>query len=107
MRRALPLVLGMVAMGAALAGLGGSPGFAQPTPPIMPKIEEPALQPNVEMPPPATWPAEVPNRPLTAQEAADIALQLQPALAQAQARILNAQGVEQQARLAFPLAAGT
>jgi outer membrane protein len=70
--------------------------FAQPTPPVMPKILELPLPPAVELPPPPTRPSDVPNRPLTADEAVALALHHQPAIAAAQAGVAGAQGRVQQ-----------
>ncbi len=64
---------------------------------------------NTPVPPPVTLPSPpaptpgVPNRPLTADEAASISLRLQPNITAARGNILSAQGVTQQARSAlFP-----
>ena len=83
-----------------------SPGdLSQPTPPIVPPT------PPVVVPPPVTLPAPptgeeisveaLPNEPLTADEAARIALRLQPDVAVASADLLAAQGRQQQARSAL------
>jgi outer membrane protein len=69
------------------------------TPPVMPKIQEAPLPPPVQLPPPPeALPADAPNRPLTADEAAQIALAHQPNVVIAQANILAAQGRNQQTR---------
>jgi hypothetical protein len=44
--------------------------FAQPTAPMQPKIEETPLPPPVTLTPPPYIPPDVPNQPLTADEAA-------------------------------------
>src|SRR5262249_52821333 len=53
------------------------------------------------LPPGTTLPPDIPNRPLTAAEAARIALAHQPSLTVAQANILAAKGVTQQTRPAL------
>ena len=68
------------------------------TPPIAPKTQETPLPPPVTLPPPPSVPPDVPNRPLTAEEAARIALFHQPNITVAQAGVLSAQGITQQAR---------
>jgi outer membrane protein len=73
-------------------------GAQQQTPPIMPKIQETPLPPPVVLPAPGALPADVPNRPLTADEAARIALRHQPNVTAARAGVAAAQGVTQQAR---------
>lgn len=74
-----------------------TPLLAQQTPPIMPKVQETPLPPPVELTPPASVPPDVPNRPLTADEAADIALHHQPQVTVAQAGVNSAKGVVQEA----------
>src|SRR5437660_1021830 len=71
---------------------------AQQTPPIEPKIQRAPLPPFVEIPSPTTLPSDVPNRPLTADEAARIALRHQPNVTAARAGIEAAKGRTQQAR---------
>ncbi|HZT40765.1 MAG TPA: TolC family protein [Chthonomonadaceae bacterium] len=73
-------------------------GAQTATPPIAPKIQEPPLPPPVTLPAPPTVPSDVPNRPLTADEAAQIALYHQPSVTNAVAGITAAQGVTQQVR---------
>ncbi|MHB9134274.1 MAG: TolC family protein [Armatimonadota bacterium] len=80
-----------------ICGLGMLPGLAQQTPPIMPNIQETPLPPAVELPAPATLPADVPNTPLTAEEAARIALHHQPSITVATAGLAAAQARQQQA----------
>lgn len=72
-------------------------GLAQQTPPVMPKVVEAPLPPPVTLPAPANVPADVPNRPLTADEAARIALRHQPNVKVAQAGVTAAQGRHVQA----------
>ncbi|MDQ3813325.1 MAG: TolC family protein [Armatimonadota bacterium] len=69
----------------------------EPTPPIAPKTQAIPLPPAVELPPPPT-PSEIPSAPLTADEAARIALRLQPDVTVAGAGITAAQGRTQQTR---------
>ncbi|MHB9023299.1 MAG: TolC family protein [Armatimonadota bacterium] len=89
----------LVALAFALSLFGSLPQVqAQVTPPIMPKVTETPLPPAVELPAPPSVPAEVPNRPLTAEEAARIALHFQPSVSIARAGITAAQGRQQQAR---------
>ncbi len=71
---------------------------AQQTPPIAPHITETPLPPPVELPPPPALPTDVPNRPLTADEAVQIALRHQPSVTVADAGIAAAQGRTRQAR---------
>src|SRR5215468_9385105 len=74
------------------------PGFAQQTPPIAPKLQQTPLPPAVVLPGPEQMPADVPNRPLTADEAARIALRNQPNIVSARAGITTAQGRSDQAK---------
>ena len=69
----------------------------QPTPPIAPKTQDIPLPPAVELPAPPT-PSATPEQPLTADEAARIALRLQPDVTVADAGITAAAGRTQQAR---------
>src|SRR5438067_3502750 len=71
---------------------------AQQTPPIAPRIQATPLPPPVELPPPPTLPPDVPNRPLTADEAALIALRNQPNVIVARTGVTAAQGRTQQVR---------
>jgi outer membrane protein len=84
----------------AAGTLAAAPLFAQETrtPPIQPTIRETPLPPPVELPAPPSIPADVPNRPLTAQEAAEIALRHQSAIASAAAGVESAEGRERQVR---------
>ncbi len=71
---------------------------AQQTPPVAPRIQETPLPPAVELPAPdEALPADVPSRPLTADEAALVALRRQPGVAAAQASVAAAQGRSRQA----------
>src|SRR5712692_4561972 len=79
------------------------PSPAAPAPltqPIAPQIQETSLPPPIELPPPpaAAVPPDVPNRPLSAGEAALIALHHQPTVIEASAGISAARGRTQQAR---------
>lgn len=80
--------------------VGAVPAVAQQTPPVAPKVQETPLPPPIELPaPPAGLiPSDVPNRPLTADEAARIALRYQPDVTVARQGINAAQGRTQQAR---------
>ena len=94
LKRALPAAL------AALCCFAG-PVVAKAqteTPPIAPKIQETPLPAPVTLPPPPVVPPDVPSRPLTADEAAQIALHHQPNVTIAVAGITAAQGVTQQVR---------
>ena len=51
-----------------------SVAVAQPTPPVMPKLEEVRLPPAVELPGPTAPSADAPTAPITAAEAAALAL---------------------------------
>ena len=73
-------------------------GLHAQTPPIQPKIQETPLPPSVEIAAPANRPTDVPDRPLTADEAAAIALYHQPSIAAARAEAESARGRVQQAR---------
>lgn len=73
-------------------------GSQAQTPPIQPKIQETPLPPIVEIAAPETRPADVPNRPLTAHEAASIALYHQQSVVIAKAAGEAAKGRVQQAR---------
>lgn len=99
-----------------LAGLlpallwGGAAGAAEApaavegepiTPPVQPKITPAPLPPPIVLPPPPALPADVTSAPLTADEAALIALRRQPNVAVARANVVAAQGVTRQARSAL------
>jgi outer membrane protein len=78
-----------------------APAAAPPlTQPIKPQIQETPLPPPIELPPPPApaVPPDVPNRPLSADEAALIALHHQPTVIEASAGISAARGRTQQAR---------
>lgn len=68
------------------------------TPPVQPKITETPLPPPVTLPAPPAQPADVPNRPLTVEEAAFIALRHQPDITAAQGGVYAAQGRHEQAK---------
>ncbi len=70
----------------------------QQTPPIPPQTVDTPVPPTVTLPSPPALPSDVPDRPLTANEAARIALRLQPNILIARANILAAQGRTQQVR---------
>lgn len=76
----------------------GTASARQQTPPLPPKTVDTPVPPPVTLPSPPALPAEVPDRPLTADEAARIALRLQPNILIARANILAAQGRTQQVR---------
>jgi len=82
----------------AALSLSSLSAHAQQTPPVTPKIQETPLPPPVELPPPPILPADVPDRPLTAEEAARIALRNRPDVTVARAGVAAAQGRTQQAR---------
>lgn len=71
--------------------------YAQ-TPPIQPNIQETPLPPKVEITAPTNRPSDMPNRPLTADEAAAIALYHQPSVAVAKSGAEAAQGRNQQVK---------
>ena len=77
---------------AAVMVLSISSVFAQRTPPVQPTIQATPLPPVITLPPPPTVPADVPLRPLTAEEAALVALRHQPSVVAAQAGVTGAQG---------------
>lgn len=81
--------------------------FAQQTPPVMPKIQETPLPPPVSLPAPPCAQPDVPNRPLSADEAAQIALYHQPEVTVAKANINAAQGQVTQARSGLLPSVGT
>ena len=74
---------------------------AAPTEPVTPKIVKTPLPPPVELPPPPTLPADLPQRPITASEAAALALSHHPVIVQAVAGTAAAQGRTQQAQAAL------
>lgn len=92
MSRTRPVVIVFV-ITALTAGI-----WADPTPPVMPQVVETPLPPPVTLPAPESMPADVPNTPLTATEAALIALRHQPAIVVAQQGVLAAQGRLQQTK---------
>lgn len=74
-------------------------GFAQETQPVMPKIEETPLPSPVTLTPPNTpLPKDIPNKPLTANEAVQIALHHQPSIFSAIGDVKAAKGATMQAR---------
>ena len=73
---------------------------AGPTPPVQPRVQETPLPPPIELPGPETVPADLPNRPLTAAEAALLALHYQPTLVGAAAGVTAAQARTQETRAA-------
>lgn len=68
------------------------------TPPILPDLKPAPLPPRVVLPPPPARPEGVPTTPLTAEEAARIALRRQPAIASARAAAESAAGRTRQVR---------
>ncbi len=68
------------------------------TPPIAPNVKPVVVPPAVSLPAAPSRPADVPSRPLTADEAVRIALHNQPNVIVARAGISAAQGRTQQAR---------
>jgi outer membrane protein TolC len=64
----------------------------------MPKITETPMPPAIELPTPSSIPDDVPNRPLTADEAVQIALRRQPTIKAAEAGLRAAEGRTQTAR---------
>ncbi len=83
---------------ALLVALACPAVVGQQTPPVQPKIQDAPLPPAVALPPPPSTPADLPNRPLTAEEAALIALHRQPDIRAAQGSVYSAQGRHEQAR---------
>jgi outer membrane protein len=75
-----------------LLALLGAGAWAQPTPPVRPQIEPVELPAPVELPLPAELPPAAPTAPLTAAEAAAIALHNQPAVTIAAAGVKAAAG---------------
>jgi outer membrane protein len=102
LRRLFPLLV-LIGAGSAVvtAGAQQAPPAAAPatqqTPPISPKTQETPIPSVIEIPAPPL-PADVPNRPLTAAEAARIALRRQPDVDVARAGIAAAHGRTQQTR---------
>ncbi|AIE84137.1 outer membrane efflux protein [Fimbriimonas ginsengisoli Gsoil 348] len=92
----LPLSI-FVAVSSALGGQQPTVPQTQ-TPPIQPNIAPVPLPPAVVLPGPPSAGGAALQRPLTADEAARIALRLQPSLGIARADILAAQGRTQVAR---------
>lgn len=83
---------------AAVLCLVSSCAFAQQTPPMQPRITETPMPPAVELPAPSGTPEDVPNRPLTADEAVQIALRHQPSIRSAAAGVSGAEGRVQAAK---------
>ncbi len=74
-------------------------GFAQETQPVMPKIEETPLPPTITLEAPnAPLPKDIPNKPLSAEEAVRIALHHQPSIFSAMDNVYAAAGATMQAR---------
>lgn len=72
--------------------------WADPTPPMMPVVVEAPLPPPVTLPPAEVAPADMPETPLTATEAALIALHHQPSIIVAQKGVTAAQARTQQTK---------
>lgn len=103
-RRILAIAV-LVILGCSTGAVGQETG---PTPPMQPKIQETPLPPAVTLPAPPAVPKDVPNRPLTADEAAQIALHHQPNITVAQGNVYAAQGRHQQAKAGLlPTLGGT
>jgi outer membrane protein len=81
---------------AAVLCLSGA-AFAQQTPPIPSRAVDTPVPPPIVVPGPAV-PPDVPNRPLTADEAAQVALRRQPSVEVARAAVAAAQGRTDQVR---------
>jgi outer membrane protein len=77
------------------------PASQDVTPPVAPKIVETPLPPPVTVAPPEQVPADVPNTPLSAEEAVRIALRHQPNLTVAASNVEAARGRVQQSRSAL------
>jgi outer membrane protein len=78
------------------------------TPPVQPQIQATPVPPPVVLPPPTeAQPPDVPIKPLTAEDAALLALRHQPSLTVAQSQVLAAQGFVQQAKSALGPSVGT
>lgn len=94
-------MLRIPAIAMAILYLSITASFAQQTPPVMPKIQETPLPPPVSLPVPPCAQPGVPDRPLTADEAVQIALYHQPNVTIAKAGIDAAHGQVTQARSAL------
>lgn len=81
-----------------LTGCGSLAKAQEITPPIPPKTQDTPVPPPVQISPPPTPDTDAPVRPITAEEAARIALRRQPSLIEARAGIEAAQGRVQQVR---------
>lgn len=81
----------------ALLAAGTASAVLAQTPPVQPNVSEVPLPGDIAVPPPAKQ-AEETNHPLTADEAAKIAIHYQQSLAAAQASVLAAKGQLQQAK---------
>ena len=71
-----------------------------PTPPVQPKVQETPLPPPVELPGPDLMPPDMPTRPLTAAEAALLALHYQPTLVGVASGVTAAKARTQETRAA-------
>jgi outer membrane protein len=80
--------------------LPGQVPVAGQTPPVAPRTQDTPVPPPIVVPPPpaGTVPSDVPVRPITAEEAARIALRLQPNVAIARYNIAAQQGRTDQVR---------
>ena len=96
-RYALPLLLGVSFVCHAAHAQNQNPMPVQ-TPPIAPHTQDTPVPPAIVIPPPPAPTSDVPGRPITADEAARIALRLQPNIAIARANIAAQQGRTQQVR---------
>lgn len=73
-------------------------GAQTQTPPIPPKTMDTPVPPKIELPPPPVTGETAPVRPLTADEAVQIAFRLQPSIQVAQEGVNAAKGRSQQSR---------
>lgn len=93
----LRITLLMTALSAIAACVEPACAQSERTPPIAPKVVDAPIPPAVNLPSPPAAQADVPSRPLTAEEAVAIALRHQADVAAAAGGVISARGRTQQA----------
>ncbi|MBI3948046.1 MAG: TolC family protein [Armatimonadetes bacterium] len=87
--------------------LSAAPSAARETPPESYRSRESPLPPPIEIPAPASRPADLPDRPLTAGEAVEIALRHHANVAAARAGVAGAEARLRQAEAPLKITVGT
>lgn len=90
--------IGLIVAAASVVAAASLAQSSDQTPPVMPRIQQTQLPAAVTLPGPPQADPDTPRAPLTADEAARIALRRQPTVAGAQSGVAAAQGRTEQAR---------